>query len=224
MFVYIHIPFCRRKCSYCKFVIIPDPAPALVAHYTVHLISEIETSLVHEWRRDESIESIYFGGGTPSLLPASTIEKIIETFRHTRPCAPDAEITIECHPEDISAEYLEDLAYIGINRVSIGIETLDPAILGRIVRPPLDTCRRALTLLRDSPIKNWNIDIIAGLPRSSRTIMDDVQELTEVYQPPHMSVYMLESGRYPAEYGRPEEYEERAVNEYIIAAEYLRSA
>ncbi len=223
MFVYINIPFCRQRCSYCKFIVVPSPNPAALAHYTTLLLEEMERSLVGgEWPLDEPIESIYLGGGTPSLLDIPTLRLIFEKLQKNRPMARECEVCIECHPEDVSQEYVDGLLSLGVTRISLGIETLDPWTLIQVGRPDIETCRRALRVVRDSGVASWGIDFITGLPRCGE-ILDEVREIVEVYDPPHMSVYMLESGRYSVDYGTPDEYEERAMREYTRTVEYLRA-
>ncbi len=169
MFFYIHIPFCRQKCLYCKFALTPKLNELKIRTYIDALKAEIEGFFAEN--PDVSIESIYFGGGTPSVLSAHQFGEILSVFDSQRPVSfketglKNIEITLEANPEDISDAYLEELSRLGINRLSLGIQTLNNEALRMVGRADSsESIFRALESISQSPIKNISIDLIAGLP------------------------------------------------------------
>ncbi len=115
---YIHIPFCRQRCTYCRFALDPRPTELKIVKYVGHLISEIQQGI-----QSGPIESIYFGGGTPSVLSVEYLARILSEFP-VEQWSPDIEITLECNPEDITLEKAIAYRKLGINRISLGVQTL----------------------------------------------------------------------------------------------------
>lgn len=150
MFLYIHIPFCRRKCTYCKFALVPIVEPARIVRYLTFLAREINTfftSAEYLATNDTKIESIYFGGGTPSVLSTHQVAWILDTIRSHASLDSNIEITFECHPTDITLAYAQELLALGINRISLGVETLHNKSLAVIGRPESAITLTALTNL-----------------------------------------------------------------------------
>ena len=112
--VYIHIPFCKSKCKYCSFISFTNTEKKL--GYIYSLLKEIDTNY-----NKEELETLYFGGGTPSLIETDLLKKVINKFK----LKPDCEVTLELNPDDASEKYLKDLLDIGINRLSIGSQTFN---------------------------------------------------------------------------------------------------
>lgn len=189
--IYIHIPFCTHKCAYCHFYVLPDKDP---------FKAQLQTGLKQEWKlrlpllqsNDNQIVSIYFGGGTPSLLGASAIGEILNWIRSDISLSEDAEITLEANPENISRTLMEEYAKVGINRVSIGIQTFDPQLLKILER--LHTSHRAMESIwqtAEAGIFNISIDLMYDLPH--QTLLHWRHTLNEVQKLPitHLSLYNL---------------------------------
>ncbi len=152
--VYIHIPFCRRKCNYCTFASYSDLQ--LIDEYVLALTSEISQRY-----KGENLKTLYIGGGTPSLLPAGHLKKIISLFNYKN----NAEITCEANPENLSYDWLSEVFQNGINRLSLGVQSFDDKILKIIGRKhTVKAAFDAIFNARKAGFKNINVDLIYGLP------------------------------------------------------------
>ncbi|HRZ86644.1 MAG TPA: radical SAM family heme chaperone HemW [bacterium] len=189
--VYIHIPFCVRKCAYCDFNSVSEHTPQLMRRYCGALMEEIETYA----RRLESryaVETVYFGGGTPTLLAPSDLDGILSLLRQRFAWRPRPEITIETNPGTSTSQQLRALAAIGVNRLSIGAQSFDDAelrLLGRIHRTA-DTCR-TFESARKAGFANIGLDLIYGLPgQSAAGVARSIDEIARL-APEHVSTYSL---------------------------------
>ncbi len=186
--IYIHVPFCRRKCIYCAFYSI-----ALVSRkqdYLDALNCEIEQTL--NYLPSRAIDTVYFGGGTPTLLSISEIENIITKIRRHYTLNPEGEFTIEANPEQLSKSYLQDLLSLGINRISIGIQSFSDKnlrFLGR--RHNADEAREAVSYALAAGFDNISIDLIYGIAqRQAGEWEKDVRTAMEL-PITHLSCYAL---------------------------------
>lgn len=184
--LYIHIPFCRRKCLYCSFVSY-DGREADIASYLRALKGELAQRVGGEY-----IGTIYIGGGTPSLLSAEQVEELLSTIRATGNIDDTAEITLEANPGTIDTDYLTGLRKAGINRLSLGVQSLNDnelRILGRI--HTADEARATVRHARNAGFDNLSLDLIYGLP--GQTTADWRQSLEESMglKPDHLSLYAL---------------------------------
>jgi len=186
--VYIHFPFCRRCCFYCHFVKHPyeqEPADA----YIRALIREIRLKTNHGL----VIDSIYFGGGSPSLLSGSQLGEIMEELsRHYR-ISRDAEISLEANPEDIEPQKLKEFVSLGINRLSLGVQSFnchDLDYLGR--NHTIDQSLEAIGHARSAGLENLNIDFIISLPGQTRVRLEENFTRAAQLEIPHISAYILE--------------------------------
>ena len=185
--LYLHIPFCRSRCAYCDFFSVTDTG--LIPLYLQALFKEIE-AYRHEFTQ---FDTVYLGGGTPSLLSITQIEALLEKLRHTFTILPDAEITIEVNPADWQREDLLALRGLGINRISIGVQSLDAdelILLSRRHNP-----QQAINTLKDARhagLANISVDLIYGLPGQTLEKWLDTLERTLTFNPPHLSCYELE--------------------------------
>lgn len=184
--LYIHVPFCRRKCPYCSFVSY-DYREADIPLYLSTLKNELG-------RRagGECISSIYFGGGTPSLLPSEHIGDLLSTTSSLFTVNKAAEITIEANPGTISQRYLTAIRQLGVNRLSLGVQSMNNTelrLLGRIHTG--EDVREAVRFARGSGFENLSLDLIYGLP--GQTLADWQHSLDEVMamEPEHLSLYAL---------------------------------
>ncbi len=195
--VYISVPFCRTKCSYCNFAS-GVFSRELVGRYVDRLCADIaraaQTAAELGAEFDRGVDSIYLGGGTPTMLPAADLQRLFATIGHTFDVAADAEITVECAPGTLAPEMLDSLLRCGVNRVSLGVQSFvdgEAAAVARLHsrRVILDDIAR----LRAAGIVNINLDLIAGLPhQTAASWRQSLDETIGAAAVPHVSVYMLE--------------------------------
>ncbi|MEO5346818.1 MAG: radical SAM family heme chaperone HemW [Magnetococcus sp. YQC-9] len=189
--LYVHLPFCLRKCPYCDFFSLPDRLDE-EATYVARLIEEIEFRRCQFDSDPRSLQSIFFGGGTPSLLHPSSIETILQAVRIAWQLAPGCEITLEANPESCHGEKPLAWRKAGINRVSLGVQALDDGRLRLLGRPhDRSQALNARAALREAGFENLNADLIYATPEQS---LDQWRtELTEAigWGVPHLSCYAL---------------------------------
>ncbi len=189
--VYLHIPFCRTKCNYCHFVIRPWK-PASAERYRKALLQELEMFFGGSRTRIEA-DSIYFGGGTPSLVPCEQIEEVLAACRRLFPVSAGCEISLEANPGTLSEERVAAYRELGINRVSIGAQSFDDHELAAIGRDHTGRdVDESVSLLRRNGIDNINLDIMLGLPGQTGETWNRDLERTAALAPAHVSVYMLD--------------------------------
>ncbi len=186
--IYIHIPFCKQKCSYCNF------------HFSTSLklkedmLSSIikEFSLRHQELKNKKLDSLYFGGGTPSILEAKEIGKIIDEANRYFEFTPDMELTLEANPDDLKSSFLKEIKNIGVNRLSIGTQSFfeDDLILMNRAHTASEA-ESSIKRAQDFGLENISVDLIYGSPTS--TIEQWKQNLTKIIelQVPHVSSYAL---------------------------------
>jgi len=187
--VYIHIPFCRSRCSYCDFATDVFKTEETVERYVSALVKEIEKFS----NQKEFADTIYFGGGTPSLLTPEQLEKILNAVYKKFSIDRNAEITMEMNPATVTLETLRDYKSLGLTRASFGAQTFDDTELKRLGRRHTAAdVRETIELLRRANFDNVSFDLIAGLPR--QTIEDWERNLDEALKlkPEHLSLYLLE--------------------------------
>jgi len=191
--IYISVPFCRTKCSYCNFAS-GVFAKSMFSGYVDRIVDEIVAAESQVTRVGRGcVDSIYLGGGTPTLLPEAELRRVFAALRDSFSISRDAEITVECAPGTITYSVLETLVGCGVNRVSLGVQSFVDQEAASVARlhsreTVLDDIRR----LRIAGIENINVDLIAGLPRQTKESWEF--SLIEVLATgvPHVSVYMLE--------------------------------
>jgi len=191
--LYIHVPFCRRKCAYCDFY-----SRALGDRgddYVAALLAEMDESrgfLPSPPDGRPRLTTVYFGGGTPSLLSASQLGCIFEHITRTFTLLPGAEITLEANPDDLGPDYLESLKTLPVNRLSIGIQSFDDGELAFIGRR--HTARQAIEAVgrcREKGYGNISIDLMMGLPGQTPESFDDSLSLALGLGVQHISAYLL---------------------------------
>ena len=159
--IYIHIPFCRSKCAYCDFYSIANIK--LIDDFHQALIQEIE--LQKKYFKDEKIQTIYFGGGTPSILSVKQIEEILNALNRNFNIDKNNEITLEANPDDLNETYLKQIYNLGINRLSIGIQSFNSRDLKLMKRKhTVNQSVESVLLAKKTGFKNISIDLIYGLP------------------------------------------------------------
>ena len=185
--LYVHVPFCAAICSYCNFnrrLLDED----LKRRYVVALTREIGRS-----GDGSAVDSIFFGGGTPSLLAVEEVARVLDACRGAFDVAPDAEATLEMNPESCSAAYVSSLLEAGISRISLGVQSFDDAELGRLGRVhTAGRARAALAAIRAGGCTNVSLDLMLWLPGQSRARCAASVDALVALAPDHASLYMLE--------------------------------
>ncbi len=209
--VYIHIPFCKSRCSYCDFATDVYRDSGAVERYVAALCREVRTACV-SGRNDDTnqiasihkstppahaggtaFDTIYFGGGTPSLLHPNQLERILTTIHSGFEIDANAEITMEMNPATVTPETLTAFRALGVNRASFGVQTFNDRDLKLLARGhDANDARQTFRMLRDAGFDNISFDLIAGLPE--QTMADWKANLSEAIElsPEHISLYLLE--------------------------------
>jgi oxygen-independent coproporphyrinogen-3 oxidase len=188
--LYIHIPFCNHRCGYCDFNTFTG-IQHLIPIYSQAVCTEIE--YLSQYAMEQlTIKSIYFGGGTPSLVPEIYLEKILSCIENNFNLLPSPEITIEANPGTISKNYLKNIHSLGVNRISIGMQSANSKELTLLERlHSYDDVVRAVVWSRATGIKNLNLDLIFGLPHQVLESWLTTLEAALSLQPEHLSLYAL---------------------------------
>ena len=224
--LYLHIPFCARKCRYCDFLSWPA-AEREQREYLELLLLEIEKQSF--FYKDYDVAAVFVGGGTPSLLAADAINILFEKLNHDFAIKKDCEITVEANPDSLTTEKLTAFSRAGVNRLSIGLQSTDDEELRRIGRlHDYQTFCRAYENARQTGFRNINIDLMASLPGQTFDSYRKTLERVLQLRPEHISAYslMLEEGTWLYEHRKellfPTEEEDRAFYELTgkMLAEY----
>ena len=187
--LYIHIPFCKKRCSYCDFNTYAG-RDALIPAYQAALIEEIRIAISTQPLL--KVQSIYFGGGTPSILDAPFYAKVIGEISALSEVAPDCEITLEANPGTLDGEYLRAIRSAGVNRLSLGVQSMDSLDLARLdrihgINDVLESVRQA----RRAQFDNLSLDMIFGMPWQSLDSWQNGLDRAILLQPEHFSLYSL---------------------------------
>lgn len=223
--IYVHIPFCRSKCQYCDFYSLSDARERLMDEYLRAICTHIREAgpLTPAYR----VDTVYFGGGTPSYFGDSGIATIMNAIRKHFDVDANAEITFEANPDSVTPRLLRRLRAEGFNRVSLGIQTDDDAILRDIGRP--HTYRQAIQAvkqIRQAGFQNLSVDLMYGLPGQTlegwKKTVENIMEL----QPEHISCYGLKLEENTPLYARRDECnlpdDDLQADMYLAAVELLR--
>lgn len=185
--LYLHVPFCLRKCAYCSFYseagLPPDKGNAYLAAVTAQL----------RWFASKRpLTSIFFGGGTPTMLPPAALSSLLAACLHSFPCADEPEISLEVNPATVDGSGLTLLRQAGFNRLSIGVQSLQDGELRRLGRPhsAADAVQTA-QLARQAGFTNINLDLMYGLPGHTLATWQDTLTQALALQPQHLSIYEL---------------------------------
>ena len=194
--VYLSVPFCRAKCSYCNFASGVFGAER-VDEYIARVCGEVSAVRAKAARLGaslpEQVDSVYLGGGTPSLLTAAQLDQLFAVLAANFQLHADAEITLECAPGQLSDETLVSFLARGGNRVSLGVQSFidrESKAVGRL--HSRETCLAEIARLRASGIANINVDLIAGLPHQTAESWHESVDVALATEVPHISMYMLE--------------------------------
>jgi oxygen-independent coproporphyrinogen-3 oxidase len=187
--LYIHIPFCTAKCGYCDFNSYAGQDHA-IPNYGKTLLKD--AALWREAVGHRPVATVFFGGGTPSLTPVPEMAEILDGLRATFQIAPDAEVSLEANPGNLTVEYLRGLRDIGFNRVSIGVQSFDDEDLVALDRIHTgEQAREAYTAAREAGFENVNLDLIYGLPEQPLSKWQENLEQALALGPEHLSLYAL---------------------------------
>ena len=216
--IYVHVPFCRSRCAYCDFCTQTDRSDKLIDGYLDAVCNHIKEA--GALAPNHKVDTIYFGGGTPSFLGADALATILTAIRRSFDVDNNAEITFEANPDSVSDQLLKRLKAEGFNRVSLGIQSDDDAMLETLNRPHnYAQAVSAYQRIRKCGFKNVSVDLIYGLPdQNLRQWLETVEHVLEL-MPEHISLYGLEV--HP---GTPmEEYEKmgRIPDEDVFADMYI---
>ncbi|MES2771104.1 MAG: radical SAM family heme chaperone HemW [Pseudomonadota bacterium] len=201
--LYVHIPWCIKKCPYCDFnsheirglksaqaghslMTLP---PELEKSYVQALITDLESALPLVWGR--RINSIFIGGGTPSLLSGASVEQLLNAIRSRLPLLPDAEITLEANPGAVEYQKFADFRAAGVNRLSLGIQSFNPTQLKALGRAHDDAEAKRAVELAATHFDNFNLDLMYGLPGQNLAQALDDLRIAQSFAPPHLSCYQL---------------------------------
>lgn len=187
--LYVHIPWCIRKCPYCDFNSHELRRGEYEAEYVAALIRDLETSLPLIWGR--SVSSIFFGGGTPSLLSVSALETLLNTFSAYLRLQPELEITLEANPSTIEAEKFRQFRAAGVNRLSIGVQSFHDEALRVLGRVHSAAEARAAIEIAAQYFDNFNLDLMYALPHQTLDhALQDI-DIAMNFSPKHLSAYHL---------------------------------
>jgi oxygen-independent coproporphyrinogen-3 oxidase len=188
--LYIHIPWCVRKCPYCDFNSHQQPDRIPVDDYVAALAADLEQDLPLVWGRN--VHSVFFGGGTPSLFSPAAIAGILEACAARLRFAPGAEITMECNPGTAEHGRFEQYLAAGVNRISFGVQSFDDGCLRRLGRiHDSAEAERAVKLAQDAGVSNINLDLMYALPEQTLAMALHDVERAIALQPAHLSHYQL---------------------------------
>ena len=186
--IYIHVPFCKRKCGYCSFY--STTRLEIKAGYLQALRKELQQR--RDYLNGEQVQTIYFGGGTPSLMEPAEIQSVIDTIKQLHSVADNPEITVEANPDDLTLAYISQLAQTSVNRLSIGIQSFDDEML--VLMNRRHTAQQAIDAVmncQQAGYGNISVDLIYGLPQMTaddwRRQLDNVARLNVQ----HLSAYHL---------------------------------
>ncbi len=231
MHLYVHVPFCARRCSYCDFAIaVRRAVPS----------EEFRAAVEWEWAGWQShpawidsprLDTVYFGGGTPSRLDAVTLARLLDRFRRDRELPSDAEITLEANPDDVDESSAQAWRAAGINRVSLGAQSFSPDALTWMHRVhTADQIESAVEALRGAGLDNISLDLIYALPAGVRRDWAGDLDRALALLPAHLSLYGLTVephtplGRWTARGEAVPAPDDRAADEYLLAHERLEAA
>ncbi len=186
--VYVHIPFCKSKCLYCGF----NSFPGMEGHFDAYVRSVLEEARRRAGEISGEVSSVYFGGGTPTILPADSIAHLLEVLRDLFDIPEGVEISIEANPETVDVDELKVIRNAGFNRLSLGFQALDDDLLGFLERRHSSAdAISAFEAARNAGFDNVSVDLIFGIPGQSRDDWANALARTAELSPEHVSAYSL---------------------------------
>ena len=188
--LYVHMPWCQKKCPYCDFNSYSRRTPIPEEAYVEALLADLDQELPAI--RGRILQTVFIGGGTPSMLSPRGVESIVSGIRARIPSSPDMEITMEANPGSSDASKFQGFRAAGVNRLSIGVQSFNDASLRNIGRVHDSRCaERAVADALRAGFDNYNLDLMYGLPgQSVKMAADDIDQALD-FDPPHLSCYQL---------------------------------
>ena len=216
--IYLHIPFCKQRCIYCDFYFVTTHRS------TVPFVNALNKEIMHQaqfYGSAEPIDTIYFGGGTPSLLTVEQVHSILETVSSCYDTSPVREITFELNPDDVDITYLTALRNTGVNRLSIGVQSFFDDDLQWMHRAhSSEQARNILEWAYAAGFDNFSVDLIFGLPTQSFSTWVDNLGLLVGFRPAHISTYSLTVEPRTPLYKRVQHNKEHVVSDEMMARLY----
>ncbi|MEE0969914.1 MAG: radical SAM family heme chaperone HemW [Clostridia bacterium] len=188
--LYLHIPFCAKKCDYCDFYSFTPENDKFMESYVSAMMLQMED--ISSSCRANSVDTVYFGGGTPSLLPISQLSRLMDSVKRNFKVLKEAEITLEVNPGTVDKKYLKALKKLGVNRLSIGLQSADPKELKSLGR--IHTAEKfgeTYNSARDAGFDNISLDIMYGLPGQKMESFKRTLDFALGFDPDHISLYCL---------------------------------
>jgi oxygen-independent coproporphyrinogen III oxidase len=190
--IYVHSPFCAEKCDYCNYTVFAHRKQDSIGRYVSALKREIAMSARLPSLQDVVVTSLYFGGGSPSILENEWLEELIALLRGRFELAPDAEISIECNPIDVDDEKLATFHRMGVNRVSVGVQSFDTETLSSMRRAhSAELAAEAFTRIKQAGFRNVNLDLIYAYPTQTLESLAETVRWTVALQPERISCASL---------------------------------
>jgi oxygen-independent coproporphyrinogen-3 oxidase len=187
--LYLHIPFCVRKCAYCDFYSLPgreDRMDAYLKSLCANMTELVSSVQAH------TVDTVYLGGGTPSLFGERRLKVLLNTVKKTFRLDKDCELTVECNPESVTPKLIRTLRRCGVNRISLGMQSAQDDELRAVGRVhDFEQVRTAVACIRKEGIRNLSLDLIYGLPEQSRADWQESVEAALALEPEHLSLYAL---------------------------------
>jgi oxygen-independent coproporphyrinogen-3 oxidase len=188
--LYLHVPFCSKRCDYCHFYVVTG-LNNLIPEYVARLVEEIKAAAAA--LSEYQVQTIYIGGGTPSLLSPEQLETILATTREQLGVAQNLEITLETNPEDIDVVKLKAFYAAGITRLSVGLQAAQDHLLSQMGRTyTREGFATIAGQIKNTGFTNYNFDLIFGLPHQTLTDWEDSLDFALSFNPTHLSCYSLE--------------------------------
>ncbi|MGM9998893.1 MAG: radical SAM family heme chaperone HemW [Candidatus Bruticola sp.] len=190
--LYIHFPFCRQRCIYCDFNTLGGAAFELRQAYHSSLLQDIKSSADQASIAAGGLRSLYLGGGTPTLASSEWLVEVVDQVRNSFGLAEDAEITSEANPATLTLDKLQKMRCCGINRLSLGVQSLNENLLHKLGRiHSVSDVENCLSWARQAGFRNINLDLIYGLPGQSVSVWQDTVERILSFNPEHIACYAL---------------------------------
>lgn len=191
--IYVHIPFCEKKCPYCDFFSLATSRKDVPSEeYAAALIRQIDSDRERFELAEKEVGSIFFGGGTPSLLPPSFFDEVIQSISKKFNLSNNAEITCESNPASAGGEWYKGVSKVGVNRVSVGVQSFNDDLLkalGRIHDSKL--AMQAVAEAKDAGFNSVSLDLIYGISGENVKMLEDDIRMAMMFQPEHISAYQL---------------------------------
>ena len=189
--IYVHIPFCIKKCLYCDFCSFPEMTEEKMTAYTKAITRDLE-AFAEKYSSEYYVDTVYFGGGTPTLLPTECFSEIFDALYGSFDIIPDAEITAECNPATADLKKLTELRRLGINRLSIGLQSVhdrELRALGRL--HSFEDFKRIFNEAREAGFDNISADLMYGIPLQTAESFRETLRTVCLLEPEHISAYCL---------------------------------